>query len=520
MYSKVKKILDSTLKRDVVLEIPKDSKKGDFATTAAFCIAKEKGINVKEAANEVISKLEKIEEFQKIEFENGFINITLHSKFITKIAKEILENKKTNIKNESILLEYVSANPTGPLHIGHARGAIIGDILNKIGKYLGYKITTEYYINDAGAQIKSLGKSIFLSAREILNMPIDSNERDYKGNYIIDLAKNAINKFGEEIFINEKEINAIAHFGMEQMMQSIKATLAKIDIYFDNFVSEKETYKNLDSILEKLNINNATYIKDSKLWLKSSQKGDEKDRVIIKDNKEATYLAGDIVYHYDKFHRKFNQYINIWGADHHGYINRIKASIDFLGFESKKLEVILPQMVSILKEGKPYKMSKRAGNFILMENVMDDIGAEALRFIFITKRLDTHLEFDIDIFAKEDASNPIYYINYANARIHTLLLKSSLKPEFDFTNIDSNCRELLMLALVFNRVIEDSFHTRALQKIPEYLKNLSSKLHQYYNSTKIIGAKNEAKILAVLVIVSFAITKCFDLIGIKAKTKM
>ena len=520
MYSKVKAILDSILQKDVVLEVPKDPTKGDFATTIAFLIAKEKKINVKEAASEVISKLKNIEEFQKVEFANGFINITVSQKFIENIAKELLSANPIS-KNESILLEYVSANPTGPLHIGHARGAIVGDILNKIGKYLGYKITTEYYINDAGRQIEALGYSIFLSGREILTLPLENTkEKAYKGEYILNLAQNAIDELGEKIFLHENNISNLADFGMQKMMELIKNILGKVNIYFDGFVSEKAIYKNLDSILEKLKANNATYIKDEKLWLKSSLRGDEKDRVIIKETKEPTYLAGDIAYHYDKFNRNFDYYINIWGADHHGYINRIKSSIDFLGFESKKLEVILPQMVSILKDGKPYKMSKRAGNFILMENVIHDIGNDALRFIFITKKLDTHLEFDIDIFAKEDASNPIYYINYANARIHTILQKSLLKPEFDFTNIDSNCRELLMLSLLFNRVLEDSFHNRALQKIPEYLKTLASKFHHYYNNSKIIGHANESRILGVLVLVSFAITKCFDLIGIEAKKKM
>ena len=523
MYEVVKDILDSIIGCDVILEIPKNYKLGHFSTTIAFTLAKERKDSPKNIARNLIIKLKNVKDFADVQEVNGFINITLTREFISKISKNFIANKHKKISNSKILLEYVSANPTGPLHIGHARGAVIGDTLARIGKYLGYDITTEYYINDMGNQITLLGKSIFISARKLLNISNDNIDYDnnlYKGTYIIDLAKEALIKFEDNIFLDSKNIDLISKFGLEKMIALIKSNLNAMDIIFDNFVSESEFQKEINEILNKLKLADATYIRDSKLWLKSSQKGDEKDRVIVKQNNEFTYLAGDISYHYNKFIRGFDKYINIWGADHHGYINRIRASINFLGFDDSKLGVLLSQMVSVLKDGKPYKMSKRAGNFILMQDVINDIGSDALRFIFLTKKMDTHLEFDINIFSNNDISNPIYYINYANARIHSIKSKSSKKAVFDFNNLEDEWIELLLHALMLDKVLFNSFEDRALQKLPEYLKVLATKFHQNYNAIKIIDSPNEAFILAVLEVVSFSITKGFDLMGIKVKTKM
>ncbi|RDU65095.1 arginine--tRNA ligase [Helicobacter sp. MIT 14-3879] len=538
MYHSIKDILDSALNQNVLLEIPKDSKRGHFATPIAFILSKVYKRPPKEIARELIEKLSNIKEFSDIEEVNGFINITLSDDFLVKKTKEILENKDLFIKQDkdkkNILLEFVSANPTGPLHVGHARGAVFGDTLARIGRALGHRIITEYYINDAGSQIDMLGLSIFIVGRKILNEKIEDREalntRDnlkleyqdnyYKGEYIVDLAKEAIEKFGLDIFIDSKNIAILSSFGVKRMLDLIKLNLKNSNIEFDNFVSEKAISKDLSNVLEILQNNNALYEEDCKIWLKSSQKGDEKDRVVVRDSKEPTYLAGDIVYHYDKFKRNFDTYINIWGADHHGYIARIKASIDFLGYDSSKLEVLLSQMVSLLKAGKPYKMSKRAGNFILMQDVIDEIGSDVMRFIFITKKADTHLEFDVDML--KDENNPIYYINYANARIHTILSKSNLinKQSYNFSNLDSMWKGLLVYAMLLPKVLESAFNERALQKLPEYLKSLSSKFHFCYNSSKIIGNELECEIIAILKIVSLSITKGLEFMGVIAKTKM
>lgn len=529
MYHHIKTLLEKICECEVVLEKPKNKELGHFATPVAFSLAKIKRTNPKQIAQEIASKLNHLDEFEKVEAVNGYINFFLSSSFLKQSARLFQsdsQNKPLQNSQESILLEFVSANPTGPLHIGHARGAVYGDALARTGKYLGYPITTEYYINDAGAQIQMLGLSILLAGQEhILKREVSYPESYYRGDYIVDLAKSASSHFGTEIFEKEDSIPILATFGKDCMLEEIKSNLAQVGITFDHFVSEKNLYERWEQTLKTLQEHQGAYENEGKVWIASSSLGDEKDRVIVRDNNEPTYLAGDIIYHQDKFMRDFAHYINIWGADHHGYIARVKAAIHFLGYNENKLEVLLSQMVSLLKGGQPYKMSKRAGNFILMKDVVEDIGADALRFVFLSKKADTHLEFDVDELKKQDASNPIYYINYANARIHTLLEKSHFEPQ-DITqdnkdlNIDFDAKNLLFEALLCPHTIETSFKEREIQKICEYLKNLAANFHSFYNAHKILGTHNERDLLYVMLIVSKSITLGMSLLGIVAKTRM
>ena len=431
MQNIVKEFIEKKLEKSIVLEKPKDSSLGHFATPVAFSLAKELKKSPMILADELVLKLENSELFEKIEAVKGFINFTLSKSFIEKLTNEALEKKddfaKGDKKDEKILLEYVSANPTGPLHIGHARGAVFGDTLYKVGKYLGYDITTEYYINDAGAQMQLLGISVSLAARDfIFKEKVKYPESYYRGEYLIEIAEQIIEKYGKDIIYDESRFEEMAIFAKDIVMQIIIKDLGDLGINFQNFVSEKSLYsswENTKSVLEK---NGSLYTKDEKVYLSSTKFGDDSDRVVVRENGIPTYLAGDIIYHKNKFDREFDKYINIWGADHHGYITRVKAAIEFLGNDSSKLEVILSQMVQLLKGGQPYKMSKRAGNVILMSDITSEIGSDALRFIFLTKKSDTHLEFDIDMLKNQDSSNPIFYINYAHARINQVFVKSNL----------------------------------------------------------------------------------------------
>ncbi|MWV61150.1 arginine--tRNA ligase [Helicobacter saguini] len=564
---------------NIPLEYPKNKEHGHFATTICFSLAKRLRKNPRDLANalsEFIESKNKDSIFENVEALNGFINLTLSLQFLeSKInialknpqdyAKpQNLDSKKDSNNAQKILLEFVSANPTGPLHIGHARGAIFGSALTNIAQHLGEKIVCEYYVNDAGAQISMLSLSLYNAAREILNLSTLQGEI-YKGEYIKDVAKAAIEHFGVSEFHKQwSEIKEnLGTFGKEKMLDEIKRTLKQARIHFDNFVSEKALYKEWDATLSDLQKHNAIEEKDGAIWLKSTLKGDDKDRVLVRNNGEPTYMAGDIIYHRDKFERHFKHYINIWGADHHGYIKRIKASIDFLGYNSANLEVLLAQMVSLLKGGQPYKMSKRAGNFILMQDVLDDIGVDSLRFIFLSKSLDTHLEFDIDDLNKQDSSNPIFYINYANARIHTLLGKSSCtldsimnakicdistiiagdsattphviasersersnpNSKEDFIKDSNNAlakdlSNLIFNALTLSHILESSYKDRSLHKICEYLKNLAKDFHTFYNAHKILNTPYEKQILKALKFISLTLTTAFSLLGIEIKTKM
>jgi len=528
LKKKVYKTLKKYIETDFVIEKPKDISFGHFATPVAFSLAKTLRKSPMMIADDLSQKLECEDIFYSVDSTKGYINLKLSDTFLDNEATFALNNQNDfakGDKNERILLEYVSANPTGPLHIGHARGAVFGDTLYRIAKHLGYKIDTEYYVNDAGNQIYLLGLSVFLSGRDqFLQVQVNWPDEYYRGEYINDLANEAKDFFGKDIFEDESSIEKLSSWAKDKMLDLIKSNLKECHIEFDNFVSEKELYKKWDEVFDKLKSNGALYQKDGKWWLKSTEFGDEKDRVVVREDGRATYLAGDIIYHNDKFERGYDRYINIWGADHHGYIARVKAAVKFLGYDENKLEVILSQMVSLLKGGEPYKMSKRAGNFILMSDIVKEIGSDALRFVFLTKKSDTHLEFDIDTLKANDSSNPIYYINYAHARVNQLFQKSGKKVEdiieTKLDNLNDTTKNLLFYALLLPEVLEDAFSSRALQKLSDYLKNLASYLHKSYNEQKVIGSSDEDKLLKVFALSALSIRVGLRLMGIEAKDKM
>ena len=528
MKARVIQAISAEIAQDFVLEKPKDFSFGHYATPLAFSLAKIEKKSPMIIADEVCEKFQNSSIFESTTAIKGFINFKLSDTFLDTVATDALKDEENFAKayhDKSILLEYVSANPTGPLHIGHARGAVFGDSLYRVGKHLGYKIESEYYVNDAGNQIELLGVSLFLTGRDqFLDVEVAWPEEFYRGDYIVDLAKEAEKEFSKEIFEDETNIPKLSLWGKDKMLELICQNLDDANITFDNFVSEKSLYKDWDATLEKLQKSGALYEKEGKQWLRSSEVGDEKDRVAVREDGRPTYLAGDIIYHDNKYTRGYDQYINIWGADHHGYIARVKAAIHFLGHDEKQLEVLLAQMVSLLKGGEPYKMSKRAGNFILMSDVVDEIGSDALRFIFLSKKSDTHLEFDVDMFKQKDSSNPIFYIQYAHARINQIFVNADKKPEdvFDvkLEGLDEDSKNLLFTALLLPEVLEDAFNARALQKLPEYLKSLAAQYHQFYNKHKIVGAENEDSLLKVSAMTAVSLRTGLMLMGIEAQYKM
>ncbi|OHD83749.1 MAG: arginine--tRNA ligase, partial [Sulfuricurvum sp. RIFCSPHIGHO2_12_FULL_44_8] len=308
----------------------------------------------------------------------------------------------------------------------------------------------------------------------------------------------------------------------DKILALIVEDLAAINVHFDTFVGEASLYNEWDRVMAKMG--EGVYLNEGKTFIRSSEFGDDHDRVVVREDGRPTYLAGDIIYHNQKFERGFEDYINIWGADHHGYIARVKAAITFLGYDSSKLEVLLSQMVSLLKEGEPFKMSKRAGTVILMSDVVEEIGAEALRFMFASKKCDTALEFDIEELKRQDSSNPIYYIQYAHARIQTLIAKSEKTVEeimlSHLHGLSADADGLLFEALLLPEIIEDAFESRQAQKLPDYLKVLAGRLHKFYYDTRIIGTEDEAKLLKLLLVVALSIKTGLSLLGIQAKDRM
>jgi len=540
MKQQVAEILNKHLGENPPIQKPKQKEFGHYAVPV-FKYAKMNKQNPAEFAKNLCDKLKNHEEFESVEALSGFVNIKLSDKFLDNFANEVLgqkENFAKGEKNEKILLEYISANPTGPLHIGHARGAIFGDALTRIGRHVGYDIITEYYVNDAGRQINLLGVSVYLAAREILGLEVEYPDEYYRGDYIKDLAKLAIDTFGEEYFqtpiaIEETEGKKLAKFkdeklnlwAKDKMLDVIKSDIKALNVTpFDNWVSERSLYKNWDKVREILETNGALYEKEGKVWLKSSEYKDEKDRVVVRENGEPTYLAGDIIYHWDKFKRGYDRYINIWGADHHGYIARVKAAIKFLGYDPDKLEILLSQMVKLLKGGAPYKMSKRAGNFILVSDVVEEVGADALRFVFLTKKADTHLEFDVDDLNKEDASNPSFYVNYAHARIRSIFRNKGIDYDdvknVTLSDLTRDEKDLLFLALQLPYVLEESFNAREPHRLTNFLIDLASEFHSFYNKNKVIGSNREDIRLKILAVAGSVIKLGLSLLGINAKEKM
>jgi len=520
--------IKETLQREFVLEKPANLSFGHYATPIAFSLAKELKKSPIAIAEEICTQFDTGGIFQEVTPIKGYINFKLSESFLDQYATWAIQNEAlfgSDEHNESILLEYVSANPTGPLHIGHARGAVIGDALARIGNHLGYKITTEYYVNDAGNQVDLLGLSLYLAGREqVLGLPVEWPEEFYRGEYIIDLAHVAKAELGNAIFEDEANIKVLSIWGKDKMLELIKSNLADVGIEFEQFVSEKSLYDKWDESFTKLQKSDKTYTEGGKVWIRSTELGDEKDRVVVREDGRPTYLAGDIIYHDNKFQRGYDSYINIWGADHHGYITRVKAAINFLGYDEQKLEVILAQMVSLLKGGEPYKMSKRAGNFILMSDVVNEVGSDALRFVFLSKKSDTHLEFDVDVFKQEDSNNPIFYINYAHARINQIFAKAektlSDVQDVKLENLSEEAHNLLFSALLLPEVLEDAFQSRQVQKVTEYLKNLAASLHKFYNENRVVGSSDEVKLLKLFAVVGLSLRTGLKLIGINAKEKM
>ena len=508
------------------LEQPKDKNLAHYAMPV-FVLAKELKKAPAQIATEIAEKLNSSanDDFSA-EAVGGYVNFKLNAGFLNDFATKALKNpadfaKIKQEKPEKFYIEYISANPTGPLHIGHVRGAVYGDALARVAKHLGHEVRTEYYINDAGNQIDLLGLSMALRAKELAGEPVNYPEKYYRGEYIDELIPVIKERYGEQIFRGEA---GLAQIAKDEVLKIIKKDLADNNIFIEHWASEKERYGELEETIAQLAKSEQMYKKDGKTFIASTKCGDDEDRVVVREDGRPTYLAGDIIYHRYKFEQGFDHYINIWGADHHGYIARLKAAIHFLGYDESKLEVILMQMVNLLKDAKPFKISKRNGTAILMSDIAAQIGSDALRYIFISKSANTPLEFDIDELKKTDSSNPVFYINYAHARVHQVRAKSSLNAESianaDFSVLSPDGLNLAFNALNLNSTLEAALSKREMHKICEYLRNLAGDFHKFYNENKVLGSEHESTLLKLFELCALSIRTALGLLGIKAADVM
>ncbi|MCK9470791.1 MAG: arginine--tRNA ligase [Bacilli bacterium] len=521
---------------EIFFEVPKEEKFGDYSSNIAMRLAKPLRKSPLMIAKDILEKIDlKSYHLTKAEIAGGgFINFFIDKMFSANVVFQILNETENygnlTIGNEkNVNIEFVSANPTGYLHIGHGRGAAYGDSLARIMKKAGFKVTKEHYVNDAGNQINNLVLSIYERYKELFDLPIKMGEDYYHGKEIIEIAKSIYDKHGD-FYLNNPFENDFRKFGVDFLLKGLKDDLKLFNVEFDMWFSEqslydnKEVQKTLDYLIEK----GYTYELDGAVWLKTSEYGDEKDRVLIKSDKTLTYLAPDIAYHANKLSRGHDYLIDVLGADHHGYIKRLKAAIAFIGGNPDLIDIEILQMVRAIKDGEEVKMSKRSGKSITLRDLIDEVGTDALRFMYISKALSSPMDLDLDLAVKNSNENPVYYVQYAYARISSLFRVVEEQQiifkevnEFKELNIDK-IGKLVFTLTQYPAVIEEAATKRLPHKISQYLLNLASDLHSYYNDEKIITDNlvevNEK--LTVLKAVQIVLKDGLNLIGVNVKEKM
>lgn len=536
--TKLSEILKKSLKKaniniDFEINIDKPSKieNGDYSSNIALILSKTLHKNPIEIANIVQSNITDENLIEEIKIvAPGFINFYLKKEFLLSYVNKILTEKrnygKNNIgNNKKINIEFVSANPTGSLHIGHGRGATYGDNLARILKYSGFDVTREYYVNDAGNQMSNLGISIKERYKELCGQTCNLPENGYYGEEIIALAQNIYDEYNNSKL--EEDIDFFKEKGLEKLLSQIKKDLDRYRVNFDTFTSEQSLYDKflVDAILTKLRNNEKCYIKDGALWLKTTDYGDEKDRVLIKSDGNYTYLTPDIAYHIEKINRGYDKLIDVLGADHHGYIKRLKAALTILGNDSNLLDIKILQMVRLIKDGEEIKLSKRTGRTITLIDLIDEIGVNATRYFFSSHSLDTSMDFNIDLALKQSNENPIYYIEYANARICSILRKYHQRPkikEYYLTLNSENTYIILSKLMEFEDIVISAAKKEAPHIIANYVYELATLFHSYYTKEQIITSdttETEEKINLVLSI-QIVIQNALDLLGIIPREEM
>ncbi|MDE4085701.1 arginine--tRNA ligase [Planococcus maritimus] len=523
----------------VQLESPRDKANGDYATNVAMQLTKLAKKPPRAIAEAIVENLDTHSaNIEKIEIAGpGFINIIIKKDYLNDVIKTVLEQgeeygRSNSGDSQRIQVEFVSANPTGDLHLGHARGSSVGDSMCNILDLAGYDVSREYYINDAGNQINNLALSIEGRYFEALGKGESMPEDGYRGQDIIDIAAALVEEHGDKfLHMTEQErYKAFREHGLKVELAKLQKDLADFRVHFDVWYSETSLYENgkIDAALKKLRDNGHIYEEDGATWFRSTTFGDDKDRVLIKNDGTYTYLTPDIAYHDDKIQRGFDKLINIWGADHHGYIPRMKAAIEALGYDRDTLEVSIIQMVQLYKDGEKMKMSKRTGKAVTMRELVDLVGLDAVRYFFAMRSGDSHMDFDLDLAVSQSNENPVYYSQYAHARICSILRQAA---EQNFTastehlELLTDEKEIEVLKKIgdFPQVIADAAKLRAPHRVTTYIHELASNFHSFYNANKVLDASNEELTRARLALiegVKTTLANALKTVGVQAPEKM
>lgn len=529
--------LTQDLQSSITFELNTDEQKkdfGDISTNAALVIAKSLKKNPRELAQSISTEFSN-SAVKKIDIAGpGFINFFLVADFFTQLAHQLFNDHRsffatTNKPKKRFCIEFVSANPTGPLHLGHGRGGIIGDVLGNILKFLGHEVTKEYYINDAGSQILKLGMSLKIRCQQQLGYETVLPEDGYHGEYLQEVARECIKEFGENI-IKEPDI-IFAQYAQKKLLRLIENTLQHYGITFDMWFSEK-TLHDADSVkkvLEQLERGGFTYFQDGARWFSSTRFGDDKDRVLQRANGEYTYIAADVAYLENKLNRGFDHLIMILGQDHHSYVIRMKAIMQALGQDPQRLDIILYQLVTLKEEGELLRMSKRAGTMVTLQEVIDIVGADVARFFYLNRKADAHLEFDVALALKKTEENPVFYIQYAYVRILSMLAKAAEEKALkdvcqkDLQNFEADEIALIKKIIALKELLENIAKHYQTHLLAYYAMELAHTFHRYYSKNRVIDLTNIEKSrmrLALMHSLRDTFLLCLQLLGISAPKNM
>lgn len=523
---------------DVKVEVPKDKANGDFSTNIAMVLTKQVRKNPRDIADNIIGHLdENAANVREVSIAGpGFINFRMDESSLTEVIAAVLDAGKdygriTQTDAEKILVEFVSANPTGDLHIGHARNASVGDTLCNVLEFAGYEVQREYYINDAGKQIENLALSIDARYLEASGQELIMPDDGYMGQDIKAIGEKLAEESPELIdTTKEDRIQIFRERGVDYEMEKLRQDLSDFNVTFDNWFSETSLYDSgdIEGALTAMTEHGYTYEADDALWLRTTAFDDDKDRVLRKSDGAYTYLMPDVAYHYDKAERGYDRLINLFGADHHGYINRLKGSLGAIGKDPGMLEIQIMQMVRLLENGEEVKMSKRTGKAVTLRDLIDTIGVDACRYFLAMRSPDTHLDFDMDLAKSESSDNPVYYAQYAHARISSILRQAedkgiALDRHADLSVItNEQALDLIKKMAQFQEVVSGAAETRATQRIPNYIQELASHLHKFYNADKVLS-EDDAKTQAYLLLIEAVrqtLENALRLIGVSAPAKM
>jgi len=524
----------------IELEVPREESHGDISTPLAMTLAKQLKKPPRRIAEDIVHGIGDDSMFDRIEVAGpGFINFFLSRDYMYGELRRFLEQPESLTRRrmgegEKVQIEFVSANPTGPLHLGHGRGAVVGSALANLLETAGYEVQREFYVNDAGRQVRLLGESVFARYMELCGREYTFPEDGYRGEYVTEIARNIHGEVGERYCSNSfQECHSyFIDYSYTLMLDEIRKDLKDFSVVFDSFQSERDLYAegHVDSLIELLREKELVYEEEGATWFRSTRFGDDKDRVIIKSDGQYTYFASDIAYHYLKARKGFCELINIWGADHHGYVQRVRSAIEAVGFDPAHLKVILVQMVSLLRGGRPVQMSKRAGEFVTLREVMDEIGADTTRFIFLTRKPDSHLEFDLEVAKQHSSENPVFYVQYAYARINSIFRKAAEEgygPDgLDYANVallveDDELR-IIKKILYYPLVFEGAVRSLEPHRITYYLQELAGLFHPYYNRHRVLGEDRPLSMarLALCRAVMLILNEGLRILGITAPEKM